>query len=168
MNLLEAHVLTALRRQQFVPMKEIRRALNRIFQENPKAKHPLATSTFATIGPRLFIEEAQGLTAPSGQAAFEELLAAYLTRIEHAPDGLGSKLYPFPRYLVGQASAPRSVSITPTLAFGRPVLDGTRIPTNVIAQRLVTGESPEEIAEDYDRGVSDVLNAIRWELAPAA
>jgi uncharacterized protein (DUF433 family) len=149
-------------------MQEIRRALNQIFKENPKTRHPLATKRFATLGPRLFIEEASALVAPSGQTAFGDFLAAYLTRIEHAPDGLGSKLYPFPRYLMGQPNAPRSVSITPTLAFGRPVLDGTRIPTSVIAQRLVTGETPEEIAEDYDRSVSDVLNAIRWELAPAA
>ena len=168
MNLVEAYVLTALRRQQFVPMKDIRQALNRIFKEDPKAKHPLATRQFATLGPKLFLEGTGGPITPSGQTSFGSFLTAYLTRIEHAPDGWGSKLYPFPRSLMGQANAPRSVSISATLAFGRPVLDGTRIPTSVVAQRLVTGETPEEIAEDYDRSVGDVLNAIRWELAPAA
>jgi uncharacterized protein (DUF433 family)/transposase-like protein len=168
MNLLEAHVLTALRQQRFVPMRDIRQVLNRILRQNPGTRFPLATHRFATLGRKLFLEEAEGHTTPSGQAAFASFLDAYLQRIEHGADGWGAKLYPFPRFLMGQANAPRSVSMSPQLAFGRPVLDGTRIPTSIIAQRLVTGETPEEIAEDYDRGVGEILDAIRWELAPAA
>lgn len=168
MNLLEGHVLAALRQQRFVSMKDIRAALERILKKEPSTKYPLATRHFATIGKRLFLEEAGNHTTPDGQLALGKFLDVYLKRIEHGADGMAAKLYPFPRFLRGQANAPRSVVIDPRLAFGRPVLAGTRIPTNVIAQRLVTGENPEEIAEDYDRNVSEILEAIRWELAPAA
>jgi uncharacterized protein (DUF433 family) len=168
MNLSEAYVLTALRRQRFVPMKEIRRALDRILSQDSNVKYPLATKRFATAGSRLFLEEAGAQITPSGQTAFGEYLDVYLKRIEHGADGWANKLYPFPRFYMGKPNAPRAVSMSPTLAYGRPVLDNTRIPTAIIAQRLVTGETPEEIAEDYDRPVSEILDAIRWELAPAA
>lgn len=168
MNLLEGHVLTALRKQRFVSMRDIRAALERILQREPTTKYPLATRRFATIGKTLFLEEAGSHTTPDGQLALGRLLDVYLQRIEHGQDGMAAKLYPFPRFLHGEANAPRAVVIDPRLSFGRPVLNGTRIPTSVIAQRLVTGESPEEIAQDYDRAVSEILEAIRWELAPAA
>lgn len=168
MNLLEGYVLTALRRQSFVPMKEIRKALNRILKQDPGTKYPLANRHFATIGKALFLEEAGKHTSPDGQLALAEFLDLYLKRIEHGSDGWAAKFYPFPRFLMGQPNAPRSVVIDARLAFGRPVLSGTRIPTAIIAQRLVTGETPDEIAEDYDRKVSEILDAIRWELAPAA
>ncbi len=168
MNLLEGHVLVALRRQRFVPMQRIRVALDGILLRDTAARHPLATRTFATIGKTLFVEEAGRHVTHDGQAAFGEYLDLYLKRIEHDTDGMAERFYPFPRSFAGQANAPRSVVIDARLAFGRPVLSGTRIPTAVIAQRLVTGESPEEIAEDYNRKVGEILDAIRWELAPAA
>jgi len=167
-NLLEGHVLVALRRQRFVPMQQIRDALDSILNREPAVKHPLATRTFATIGKTLFVEEAGRHVAHDGQTAFAEYLDLYLKRIEHDTDGMAERLYPFPRSFAGKESAPCSVVIDARLAFGRPVLAGTRIPTSVIAQRLVTGESPEEIAEDYNREAGEILDAIRWELVPAA
>jgi uncharacterized protein (DUF433 family) len=168
MNLLEGFVLTALRRQRFVPMKDIRQALDRILTQDPGVKYPLATRNFATIGKRLFLQEAGTDVTPAGQTALGEYLEVYLKRIEHAADGWGYKLYPFPRYFMGDPSAPRAVSMSPTLAYGRPVLDNTRIPTAIIKQRVITGETPEQIAEDYDRDASEILEVIRWELASAA
>lgn len=168
MNLLEGHVLAALRRQRLVPMHDIRNALRGIVRRDPHTKHPLATRRFATIGKTLFVEEAGRHIAHDGQAAFAEYLDIYLERIEHDTDGMAARLYPFPRSFAGKQNAPRSVLIDARVAFGRPVLSGTRIPTAVIAQRLVTGETPEEIAEDYHRKVGEILDAIRWELAPAA
>jgi uncharacterized protein (DUF433 family) len=174
MNLLEAHVLVALRRQRYVPMQDIRAALRAILRKDPGVKYPLATKGFSTVGKTLFVEEAGRNITHDGQAAFSEYLNLYLKRIEHQTDRAGSggltatRLYPFPRSFAGKPNAPKSVVIDARLAFGRPVLAGTRIPTAVIAQRLITGETPEEIAKDYNRKVGEILDAIRWELAPAA
>jgi uncharacterized protein (DUF433 family) len=170
MDLVEAHVLTALRRQHVVPMPVIRRALEHILKETPNTKHPLADRQFATAGKELFIEEALRLTSvtQTGQLGLKECLDKYLQRIERTPNGIPKCLYPFPRLYRGDWVPPKTVVINPRIAYGRPVLVGTSIPTAIIAERLVTGEGLEEIAEDYDKTPAEILEAIRWELAPAA
>ena len=59
--------------------------------------------------------------------------------------------------------APRIVVVDPRVAFGRPVLAGTHIPTEVIYQRFGAGESVEQLADDYDRTPSEIEEAIRCE-----
>ena len=58
--------------------------------------------------------------------------------------------------------------IDPGVAFGRPVLAGTSIPTIAIAERFKAGESEAELALDYGREESEIEEAIRCELAVAA
>jgi uncharacterized protein (DUF433 family) len=62
----------------------------------------------------------------------------------------------------------RPIRISPLVAFGRPVLSGTRIPTLVVFDRFSAGESVRELAEDF--GVPDeaVEEAVRAESAKAA
>ena len=170
MNLVEAHVLTALRRQHYVPMPVIRRALEYILLQSPESRHPLAEHQFATIGKSLFIERVNSLTdiTRAPQAAMMEFLEKYLQRIERTPSGSATILYPFPRLYRGNWTPPKTVAINPRIAFGRPVLAGTNIPTAVIAERIITGETPDEVAEDYNKTPAQILDAIRWELYPAA
>ncbi|MEE9256893.1 MAG: DUF433 domain-containing protein, partial [bacterium] len=63
-----------------------------------------------------------------------------------------------------QLDEPKTVVIDPKVSFGRPVLVGTGIPTLVIAERCKAGESIEELAEDYRRSTSEIVEAIRCEL----
>jgi uncharacterized protein (DUF433 family) len=58
--------------------------------------------------------------------------------------------------------------IDPYIAFGRPVLTGTGIPTAVIADRYKAGESIDELANDYEQDRFRIEEAIRCELAEAA
>jgi hypothetical protein len=60
-----------------------------------------------------------------------QVLDAHLKRMERDPTGLAVRLYPFTRPDVREA--PRLAVIDSRIAFGRPVLRGTRIPTAVIA-----------------------------------
>jgi uncharacterized protein (DUF433 family) len=60
------------------------------------------------------------------------------------------------------------VSIDPRVAFGRPVISGTRIPTSDVADRFNAGESPADLAFDYGRSQDEILEAIRCEQAKAA
>lgn len=99
-------------------------------------------------------------------ATAAKALDLYLARIEWDTSGLAAMLFPF----IGKAhaDAPRAVMIDPRVAFGRPVLAGTSIPTLAIAKRFKAGESETELARDYGRAESEIEEAIRFELALAA
>jgi uncharacterized protein (DUF433 family) len=60
------------------------------------------------------------------------------------------------------------VSIDPLVAFGRPVIIGSRITTADIADRFKAGESSADLARDYDRPQEEIEEAIRCELETAA
>jgi uncharacterized protein (DUF433 family) len=166
-NFVEAHVLRALRREISLP--KIREALVRILAEDPKSAHPLAEYQFATVGVDLFIEHASELinVTRGGQLGLRECLEGYLRRIKRDPAGKAMTLYPLPggKPLLDW---PESVSMNPRVAFGRPVIAGTSIPTSTIAKRFTAGETFPQLAEDYDRPVNEISEAVRWELARAA
>jgi len=166
-NLVEAHVLAAIRRRHSVPLPQVRRALSYLERHFP-AKHPLADYKFQTNGLHLFIQKYGQFINISrdGQLAMRELLEAYLQRIERDPSGLPARFYPFTRKL--EPAAPKMVVIDPYISFGRPVLVGTGIPTVVIAERYKAGESIDELAGDYGRERLGIEEAIRCELQVAA
>jgi uncharacterized protein (DUF433 family) len=97
-----------------------------------------------------------------GQLVIKELTETYLQRVERDRVGIPIRLYPFTRER--KPEEPRSIVIDPYISFGRPVLAGTGIATNIIAQRYKAGESIGELAEDYGRSRSDIEEAIRCEL----
>lgn len=63
-----------------------------------------------------------------------------------------------------QSDEPRSIVIDPRVAFGRPVLAGTGIPTALVAERYKAGETMEDLAKDYERDRVDIEEAVRCEL----
>jgi uncharacterized protein (DUF433 family) len=167
-GLAEAHVLAALRRQHRVSLQKIRQALRYIKRSiSPRTQHPLAEHRFATVGVSLFVEHLSGLIEVSGegQMAMRECLDTYLARVTWE-SGVVASLYPFTRRHVS-ANDPKVVQIRPEVAFGRPVLAGTRISTAIVAERWMAGESARELAEDYDRPASDIEEAIRWHVQAA-
>lgn len=162
-NLVEAHVLDALRRAHGIPFSQVRKAVQYL-KNRLGSKHPLAEQKFATDGVDLFVELFGQLLNISreGQLVIKELIEAYLQRVERDPVGIPVRLYPFTRDR--KPEEPKSVVIDPYVSFGRPVLAGTGIATTIIAQRYKAGESIEELAEDYGRSRSDIEEAIRCEL----
>jgi len=165
-NLLELHVLGAIRREHHVEMKHVRAAIDYLKKEFGTA-HPLVDQEMDTNGKHLFVRRYGSLINASrqGQGAMEVILDAHLKRIERDERGLAVRLFPFTRKTT---DAPRIVSIDPLVAFGRPVLKGSRIPTSDIADRFKAGESPADLAKDYGRSQADILEAIRCELGTAA
>jgi len=163
MNLVEAHVLDAIRREHEIPLGKVRRALDYLKQQFP-SKHPLADQRFETDGLNLFVEKYGRLIniSAAGQLAIRRLLEAHLHRIERDREGFAIRLFPFTRKRVPEE--PRLVVIDPFVSFGRPVLVGTGIPTAVIAERYKAGESIDLLAKDYDRQRLEIEEAIRCEL----
>lgn len=162
-NLIEVHVLSAIRRLHQVPLAKVRVALDYLNQEF-SAPHPLAKLEFQTDGVNLFVEQFGGLLNVSltGQLALKEVFYQFLSRIERDPSGLPIKLFPFTRNF--DINSPRIVVIDPRISFGRPVLIETGIPTIILAERYKAGESINELAIDYQCDPSLIEEGIRCEL----
>ncbi len=162
LNLLELHILKCLRKEFGVPMQRIRRALEE-YNETEKSEHPLLDPRMETDGIHLFLhdgDEYMNLNRPK-QRGFPQILSTYLRRIDRLADGRVN-FYPF---IVGRdKDEPRTIQISPGVAFGRPVLAGTGIATDVIAGRFRARDSISDLAEEYRVSASIVEDAIRWEL----
>lgn len=163
-NLIEVHVLNAIRRKHSIPMTRVRKALDYLSSQFG-SKHPLAEHDFETDGIDLFVEKLGDLinVSQSGQLAMKEVFEMYLKRIERDEQGLARQLFPFTRS-TQHANDPRIVSMNPRIAFGKPVIVGTGVPTAIIAERYKTGESILELARDYEIKDIEIEEAIRCEL----
>lgn len=162
-NLVEIHVLDAIRRQHRIPLAKVRTSIQ-FLKRHFTSKHPLADKQFETDGANLFFQHFEHLIniSEAGQLAIRELLQAHLQRIERDSSGLPLRLFPFTRKR--EINGPMAVMIDPYISFGRPSLAGTGIATAVIAERFQAGESVEELAKDYGRSVKEIEEAIRCEL----
>ncbi len=164
LNLVEGHVLAAIRREHKVPLPAVRKALKYV-QDHLALDRPLVQAEFETDGLSLFVERLGLLINASqeGQMAMREILAAHLKRIERDGKGLPIKLYLFTRR-DRNASGPAPVVVDPRIAFGRPVLVGRSVPTAVLADRFKAGETLKELAKDYETSPTAIEEAIRCEL----
>jgi uncharacterized protein (DUF433 family) len=173
-NLVEVHVLDALRREHDIPLQKARGVLRLLARLFPDTPHPLADQDLLTESGEVFVEHLGRLVSASqeGQIALRELLQAHLRRVDRDPMGRASRLYPFTRKREDRRQLlhePKLVMIDPEIQFGRPVLAGTGIPTLVIADRYKAGDGIADLARDYDRPEEEIEEAIRCELQlPAA
>jgi uncharacterized protein (DUF433 family) len=169
MNLVEAHVLAAIRRHYGVRLSRVRAALKYV-QERFRVQRPLMDVSFQTDGLDLFVERYGELINASqqGQLAMKQILAAYLKRIERDARGVPMRLYPFTRVSAGDewlAAAPRVVVINPLVSFGRPFIVSTGVPTAMIWERYQAGDSVKQLASDYRMDAGAIEEAIRCEAA---
>lgn len=161
-NLVELHVLSAIRQHHQVPLPKVRSALQYV-GKHFQSQHPLADEDFQTDGLNLFIEKFGQLLNASqhGQVAMRSVMEAHLKRIERDEKGVPIKLFPFTRR--GDLNEPRFVEIDPRKAFGKPVLEGTGIPTSILAERFQAGDSIKLLANDYGKPIEQIEEAIRYE-----
>jgi uncharacterized protein (DUF433 family) len=166
-NLIEAHVLLALRKQYRVKMRQVRTALE-YARETLGVERVLLSPELRAMQGNLFLQRLNELinVGRGGQAAMPEILSAYLERIEWDRTGIPRRMFPLTR--ADHLDAPRILAIDPRIAFGRPVVERKAIKTSVIAERFRAGESMAAIAEDYDLEVFEVEEAIRYEALPEA
>jgi len=165
-NLVELHVLAAIRREHEVPMQRIRLAVE-FMQERLGVPHPLTSQRMLTDGRDILIEAFEQFVNVTrrGQGELREVVQAYLARIDHDAHG-PLRLYPFSTKNV--LEDPRSIVIDPRIQFGRPCLVGTGIPTIEVADRCKAGESIASLATDYGLPEQQIEEAIRYELPLAA
>ncbi len=163
-NLIEAHVLASIRRYHGVSLQRVRKAL-RFVESELGLDRPLIEQQFETDGVDLFVRHIGKLINASaqGQVAIKELMEAALQRIDRDPNGLADRLFPWAR----DPREPRSVQIDPRRSFGRPVVAGTTIPTDILAERFTAGESIAHLADEYQLDAAKIEGAVRWEFGAA-
>lgn len=161
-NLVELHVLAAVRQRHGASMPKVGRALD--FLQRSLApeyrKYPLMSCMLAADGLDLFAEKYGELSSfgRAGRSAFRETLDAALQRVVWDDRGLPAKLYPFTHD--GMENAPAQVVIEPGLSAGRPVIDGTGLVVEIIAGRHRAGESIGELARDYGRPAEEIAAVV--------
>jgi uncharacterized protein (DUF433 family) len=163
-NLLEAHVIWAIRRKHRISLSAVRDAVQYL-REHFNCKHPLIDQQFETDGVNLFIQKLESLINVShkGQMAMREVLSLHLQRIERDEKGLPIRLYPF-THGDAEETAKGPVVIDPAIGFGRPIVKSLGVRTALIAERYKAGERIADLAVDYGAKSEDIEEAIRSEL----
>lgn len=165
LNLVEAHVLTAIRTVWGLPLSKAREATEYL-REKFGSKHPLAEFDLETDKLNLFIRTVSGILNVSrgGQIAIQAVVELFLKRIERDSEGSPLRFYPFTRKDHFTATDLKMVVIDPYVSWGRAVLRDTGIPTSMIIQRFWAGDSVGHLADDYGREPIEIEEAIRCEL----
>jgi uncharacterized protein (DUF433 family) len=170
MNLVEAHVLRAMRFHHGIQLRRVRTAID-FLRERFASVHPLAEHDFLTDGFDLLVESFGELINASsyGQAAFSDVVRAFLQRIDRDPkSGLPLTLYPL-RYDASIAAGlqAKPVALTATIAFGQPVVPNTGVKAAVLFDRWSAGETLSELSDDYGLEPRQIEPAIQWYAAVA-
>jgi len=163
-NLVEAHVLRALRTDHRVKLQAVRDSL-RYAERELGIKRLLLSSELRTNAGALFLDRYGELIelSSSGQLAMRRLLEAYLKRVEWDKAKIPVRLYPFVRS--DSMEGPKPIVIDSAIAFGRPIIARKSVSTAVIVDRMDAGESVAEIAKDYDLTQQEVEEAVVYERA---
>ena len=163
-NLVEAHVLRALRTHHGTPLGEIRKAIRYAEQELGIERLLLSEQLF-TDGQHVFLEHYFELLnlSRSGQMAIKSLLALYLARVDRDARHIPIRLYPFS--VAAADGGDKAVAIDPAIGFGRPIIAGKGISTATISARIDAGESAADVAEDYGITDDELTQAVLFEQA---
>ena len=169
-NLCELHVLSAIRRHHKVSLFKVRDSIEYLQSQLGSSNHPLIDNQLHTNNIDLFVEHASQLLNIScdGQVAMRGDFEQALARIERDNKGSPIRLFPFSRTSISATEQPRVIVIDPRVSFGRPILTSAAIPTEIIADRFLAGDSPKEMAEDYRVEEKEIEEAIRFEQRRAA
>ncbi len=163
-NLVEAHVLRALRTEHGVSVKALRTALDYAERELRVERLLLSPELRSEAG-QLFLErygELIDLTA-SGQLAMKQVLAAHLRRVTWDDARFPIRLHPF--VASGAGADEMVIAIDPAVSFGRPVVASRSVSTAVIVARINAGERPVDVAADYGLSDADIEQAVLYERA---
>lgn len=166
-NLAEAYVYRSMRKVSGLSPEKIRIALSEVARRF-KCERPLLQQRFMTDGAEVFIESAfdDPSCVTTNQLFFEWYIDS-LKRVEWE-DSVFARFYPVTWKCSGPSdpvlhSAPKRIVIDPEFAFGATVVASCMTPTRPIAERYFSGESIDELSEDFRCSTTDIEEAIRSE-----
>jgi len=163
-NLIEVHVLRALRSDHGVSIRAVREALSFAEQRLQIIRLLLSRQLYAGGG-EVFLQKYGQLIhlRPSGQLMLQHLFEEHLKRVEWDEHLLPGRLYPFMES--NTLSSGRLIVIDASIAFGRPVVISGGISTAAIVDRIDAGEQVAALAEDYDLSPHEITQAVFYERA---
>ena len=158
-DLVTAVVTAELRRRQ-VPLVRVQDARKWLADDVlPDVQWPLAHAVglkaLASVGRNVYFHHPQEgwLDASSGgQRPFVAVVSPLIRHLTFDELGMASEWRPV-----------RGIVVDPDVQAGAPCLDGTRIPTTLIAELVEAGEDPEDIAQDYALDIRLVKTAMGYE-----
>ena len=160
-NLIEAHVLRALRTEHGVALAELRRAIA-YAERKLGIQRLLLSQELRTHAGEVFLDryvELINLSA-SGQLAMRKMFEDHLLRVEWDEWQFPVRLYPYASATA--RTAERAIAIDPKIAFGRPIVRRAGVSTSAIADRIDAGESVAALAADYDLSVEEIELAVLY------
>lgn len=164
-NMCELHLLGVIRRHHRVQLPQVRKAVT-YMQRKLGEDRPLLSRQLRTNGIDLFVESAGQLlnVSKEGQQALRDDFERALSRVDFNRQGDVVRLFPFTKPTsYSHEEQPRIVVIDPQRSFGRPVVIGAYVRTEVIKDRFLAGDSMAEMAGDYRVSVAEIEEAIRFE-----
>jgi hypothetical protein len=147
-NLIEAHVLRALRTEHGVSVKALRQAVE-FAGKKLRIERLLLRPELCSDAGEVFLDRYGELIdlSASGQLAMRQVLQAHLKRVTWDEARFPIRLHPF---VVGEAAGPEMpIAIDPRISFGRPVVIRRGISTAAIVARIDAGEGVADLAGDY-------------------
>jgi uncharacterized protein (DUF433 family) len=133
-------------------------------QDELQFPYPLATETFKTDRRRIYIEAGDGrllevLGGQRGAQAWDAILDPFLETIDYQND-FARRWWPLGK--------DELVVVDPAYGFGAPVVVGSGVRTELVAERAEVGDRPEVIAYDFNLTPEQVESALRFESKLAA
>ena len=164
-NLIEAYILQILRKTHQIKLDKVRQALDYMSREL-NSQHPLVEKGFQTDGVDLFIDRMDKLVnvSRSGQLTIRETLKHLLSRVEWDERDIATRFFPF---IHAEGNNDRILYIDPRIAFGKPLIVGTRIPSGSIIDLYDAGDEIEDIANEFGCTPKQVKAAIQFESSAA-
>ncbi len=153
LDLVSLYVISELRRRN-VSIADIRRG-GQYLAERLHTSYPFAHRDLASVGWSFFGKLGDWVdVGKRGQRAFPNTIESVLQPIAFGNDHLAQVWRPA-----------KDVWINPLVQAGAPCINGTRVPTRLIADLVKAGEPLPAIAEDLNLDVSQVEAAVQYEEA---
>jgi uncharacterized protein (DUF433 family) len=160
-DLVEVIAIGKLRQRGF-SLRRIRQ-VNEYCQLALNQDRPLVTETFKTDGREVFVKAQGGFLLDvlhgQGMQAWDEMLDPFLETLDYE-DELARRWWPR-----GKAEP---IVVDPDYGFGLPVVSGSGVRTEIVAERFRAGDAKEEIAYDFGLSLAGVEAALRYEMPDAA
>ena len=158
LDLVEAHVLMAIRQGYGIPLQRFRIAMAHL-KEISGDLHFLAHRDFYHDRKNLFLKIEDKLVSLSerGQLVNQEIIAEGLKQLIYGNDGYADQFFP----RLGKTRQ-QAIVLNPAINFGRPCLARLGVGTDAIAARFMAGEKISDLAQDYGATPDEVEETIRW------
>lgn len=160
-NLVEAHVLRALRTEHGVALAALRSAIA-YAEKKERIDRLLLSPELRTHAGQVFLDryvELINLSA-SGQLAIRKTFEDHLARVEWDKWKFPVRLFPYGSSALRGEQRP--IVIDPQIAFGRPIVPSAGVSVLAIADRIDAGETVEAVAQDYDLSPEEVEQAVLY------